>query len=116
MLILCAHRRLRMRLHTDSDCIRIIYRANRSLVTSCILDFFLSHVGLVALLAIGNQGGLVKRDSFCAERSVKVLNLAALMTLECPHERLPRLAPNSSRTRTPVAAVVLTVGLGLSVS
>ena len=113
MLRLGAHWRLRVRLHTNGNSIRIIYCANWPLIPTCVLDFFLSHVRLVALLSIGDEGRLVKRDSLCAEWSIKVFHLSTLVAFECPHERLPRLATNSSRCCAPTAAVVLTIGLGL---
>ena len=109
MLRLGAHWRLRVRLHTNGHSIRIIYCANRPLIPTRVLDFFLSHVRLVALLAIGDEGRLVKRDSLCAEWSIKVFHLSAFMAFECPNERLPRLATNSSRRRASTAAVVLTI-------
>lgn len=113
MLRLGAHWWLRVRLHTNGNSIRIIYRTYWPLIPACVLDFFLSHVCLIALLAIGDEGRLVKRDSLCAERSIKVFHLSTLVALERPHERLPRLATHASRRRAPTAAVVLPIRLGL---
>ena len=109
MLRFGAHWRLGVRLHTNGNSIRIIYCSNWPLIPTCVLDFFLSHVRLVALLAIGDEGRLVKRDSFSAEWSIKVFNLSAFMAFKGPYERLSRLATHSSSRRAPAAAVVLTI-------